>query len=158
LFIYAGSSAAQSVVGAVVNSSGGVTDILNATDAAVDAREDLAAVAMDNDTMLVTGDGQQPIVIDLRCLSATSDCAPKPWGKATNVPLTSPSLFPLPSGAFLLVGDDATGLTRVFRLSATDAPEKPLKNARHGARAVRFETGQIVFIGGGSPTPEAYAD
>lgn len=161
LFIYGGSSAAPNVVGEIVTESkdgtNGTIDIMNPTDAATDTREGLAAIAIDNDKMLVAGDDQQPIVIDLAC----PGCAPKPFGQATGAKLTSPSLFALGSGAFLLVGDDSTtGTTRVFRLSDSDAgpQEKILKNARKGARAIQFETGQIVFIGGGSATPESYVD
>jgi len=156
LFVYGGSSAAPNVVGEIINTTSGTTEIMNPTDAAADAREGLAAIAIDNDKMLVAGDGQQPIVIDLVCTS----CSPRPWGVATNVALTSPSLFSLGANAFLLVGDDSTGTTRVFRLSDSDAgaQEKALKIPRNGARAIQFETGQIVIIGGGSATPESYVD
>jgi hypothetical protein len=156
LFIYGGASAAPGDVGEIVNTSGGVQEIPVSGDASADTREGLAAIAFDAKKMLVAGDGQTPILVDLSC----PDCPPQQWGAATNVPLSSPSLFSIGNGAFVLVGDDSTGATRVFRLSDSDAapPEKPLKIPRQGARAIQFETGQIVFIGGGSATPESYVD
>jgi hypothetical protein len=154
VFIYGGSSAAPNVVGEIVSAAGGVTEI-SGIDGGADTREGLAAIAFDNNKMLVAGDDQKPILVDLSC----PGCAPQDWGAATNVKLTSPSLFTLGNGAFLLVGDDATtGATRLFRLSDSASPEKSLKIPRQGARAIQIETGQIVIIGGGSATPESYVD
>ncbi len=155
LFVYGGSSAGSDV-GQVVSSDGGIRSIAAPTDAGADTREGLAAIAIDDNRMLVAGDDQTPIIVDLSC----SQCALKTFGQSTGVKLTSPSLFPLPNGAFLLVGDDSTGTTRLFRLSDTDAgaQEKMLKTHRNRARAIQFETGQIVIIGGGSATPESYVD
>jgi len=153
VFIYGG-SAASSSVGEVVSASGAVTEISTTLDGGVDTREGLAAIAFDSNKMLLAGDDQQPTLIDLSC----PGCATQNWGVATGVKLVSPALFALGNGAFLLIGDDTSGATHLFRLSDSASPEKPLKIARHGARAIKFETGQVVIIGGGNATPESYVD
>jgi len=150
VFIYGGTSAASGKAGELVSATGGVTEIDG-----TDTREGLAAVAFDKTkTMLVAGDDQRPILVDLSCPS----CAPQPWGVALPVKLSSPALFSLGNGAFLILGDDPTGTTTAFRLSETSTDPKPLKNPRKGARGIQVETGQIVVIGGGSGAPESYAD
>jgi hypothetical protein len=152
IFVYGGAS--QSTKGGeIVAAAGTVTEI----DVPADPRQDLAAIAFDQTkTMLVAGDDQQPLLVDLSC----GGCAPTKWGVAPSVKLSSPSLFALgkDSKAFLLIGDDSTSATRAFRLSEKSTDEKPLKIGRTGARGIQVETGQIVVIGGGSSTPESYAD
>ena len=85
---------------------------------------------------------------------------PQPWGSTQNLPppLDDPWLFALGGGAFLLVGDDVSGATRVFRLDATSSVEIPLRIARQGARAIQTATGEVILVGGGSTTPESYFD
>ena len=152
VFIYGGVSSATKG-GEYVNSTGGVSEI----DVPPDPRQGLAAISFDGKTtMLVAGDDQQSLLVDLSC----GGCAPKTWGVATNVKLTSPALFALGKNTktFLLVGDDPSGVTRAFRMTETASDPKPLKISRTGARGVQVETGQIVIVGGGSSTPESYAD
>jgi hypothetical protein len=148
VFIYGGSTSSTKA-GELVSPSGSVTEIDGN-----ETREDLAAIAFDSKTMLLAGDDQVPTLVDLSC----SSCPTQSWGVALPVKLSSPSLFSLGNGAFLIVGDDSTGATRVLRMSASATVEKPLKITRHGARAIQFETGQIVIIGGGNATPESYVD
>jgi hypothetical protein len=124
---------------------------------ASDPTQGLAAIALDDNTMLLAGTKDVPHTIDLSC---TKDCVPAQWGQnALPFALTSPSLFALGGGAFLIVGDDPNGNTTAFRLTATKQPEerKP-KIARSGARAIQTQTGSIILVGGGSSTPESYVD
>jgi hypothetical protein len=149
VFVYGGATTA-SKGGEYINTSGGVTPL----DLPLDPRQDLAAVSFDGKTkILVAGDDQEPLLVDLAC-----GCAPQTWGKALPTKLASPALFALGKSAFLVIGDDASGATKAFRMTETDTVAVPLKIARQGARAVQVETGQIVVIGGGSSTPESYAD
>ncbi len=117
-----------------------------------------AAVPIDANVVLVAGDGEQPRTIDLSA-GGGKEC-PQPWGSAQNLPpvLDDPSLFALVGGAFLLVGDDVSGATRVFRLDATSNEEKTLRIPRRGARAIQTATGEVILFGGGSTTPESYFD
>lgn len=115
----------------------------------------LAMIALDDHTMLVAGDAASPRTLDLSCSTAT--CAPEPWGQALPFALASPSIFNVGSVTFLIVGDDAQGTTHAFRLTSVSTTEVPFKIARHQARAIQFETGLVVVIGGGTTTPESYA-
>jgi hypothetical protein len=114
----------------------------------------LAAIAFDDQTILVAGD-LQPMTVDLNC---DASCAPVAWGAQLPSALTSPSLFSIGSKKFLLVGDDASGATRAFVLdgSSTTPPEVPLNIPRQHARAIQTNTGAVLVIGGGSPTIESY--
>jgi hypothetical protein len=123
---------------------------------ASDPTQGLAAVALDENTMLLAGSKDFPHTIDLSC---SKNCAPTPWGQnQLPVALTSPSLFALGNGAFLIVGDDPSGATTAFRLTTTAIEPKPLKIPRSGARAIQTQTGSIIVLGGGSSTPESYVD
>jgi hypothetical protein len=155
VFIYGGATSASNS-GEVVSPSGQILHTLPGSDAGPDSRQGLAAIAFDNTkTMLVAGDDQQPILVDVSC-----DCAPQGWGKAlpSGLKLSSPALFAMKPGVFLLIGDDPTQTTRAFRLSENATDEKPFKIKRSGARGIQVETGQVVVIGGGSSTPESYVD
>lgn len=120
-----------------------------------DATAGLAAVALDDHTMLLAGNGDVPHTVDLFC---TSTCAPVAWGVKLPQTLGSPSLFPLGGGAFLIVGDDASGTTTAYRLTATSTDPVPLKVARTHGRAIQIQTGSVVILGGGSSTLESYVD
>jgi hypothetical protein len=138
-------------------------EILNSTLAAsklgdypLDPVQGLAAAQLDGTHMIVAGDMQPPRVVDVTC---EGGCATTPWGQGLPMTLSSPSLFPLGGGAFLIVGDDATGATHAFRMTETDAPKEVLlRIPRIGARAVQTETGEVIILGGGSDVPESYFD
>jgi hypothetical protein len=148
LFIYGGSA---TEVGAEI-----ITDVSQPLPQASDATQGLAAIAFDTNTMLVAGAKDVSHKVDLTC---TKDCVPANWGKALPTALSSPSLFALGNSRFLIIGDDSsTGATRVFRLTETLTDEVFLKIPRTGARGIQVETGQVVIVGGGSATPESYAD
>jgi len=149
IFLYGGGGGAT-----LITAAGAATD----SPYPVEPAQGLAAVAFDaTKTMLVAGGAAAPVTIDLSC---GAGCAPTPFGQAPAVALQSPSLFALGHGAFLLVGDDSSGSTHVFRLDGgpESPPEIPLKIPRQGARAVQTPTGAIVIVGGGSATPESYVE
>jgi hypothetical protein len=145
-----------------------------------DATQGLAAAPLDNNTMVMAGNADahtnntasdggaampwgnplQPFQVTLSCSSQS--CDPTPWGVAIPMALigsttspSSPSLFPVGSGEFILVGDDSSGNTHVYLLTSTATTEMQLKIPRQGARAVQFSTGQVIIVGGGTTTVES---
>jgi hypothetical protein len=124
----------------------------------------LAAIALDatGNTMLLAGGScyqptlppLTPCTIDLTCTGMS--CSPNQWGQALPYALSSPSLFSIANGAFIIVGDDSTGTTHMFELTTSATTEILLKVPRQGARAAQIETGAIVIVGGGSATPESF--
>jgi hypothetical protein len=159
VFIYGGTGDSKYTGAEDLSSSLALTSLGYPADPAAG----LAAVAFDANTMLIAGnaagssDALVPYLVDLTC---TSMCALVPWGMPLPYALSSPSLFSIgtsTSPAFIIVGDDATGATHVFELTASAAPQEILlKIARQGARAIQTQTGAIVIVGGGSPTPESF--
>ncbi len=129
-----------------------------------DSNTGLSAIVFDANTMLVAGGGERgaprrgarPQLIDLTC---TNECVPQGWGVALPTALVTSALFSSGTSVtpvFIIVGDDVSGATHVYRLDATTTTEIPLKIPRQGARAVQIQTGAIVIVGGGSGTLESY--
>jgi hypothetical protein len=152
VFIYGG-NVDTTHAGAEIVNSGATSQSLNF---ASDATQGLAAVAFDANTMLLAGDAAQPRTVDLTCSNTSAACPVVPWGVTLPMALTSPSLFAVGKATFVIVGDDASGATHVFRLDATSTTELTLKIPRQQARATQIETGQVVIVGGGSPVLESY--
>ncbi len=90
--------------------------------------------------------------IDLACAGA---CATRDW--AADVPLARAEGFGLAGGATLFAGEDASGSTRVFRVTATEAREIATKLPRRGARLVASPTGGALLVGGAAGI-EQYLD
>jgi hypothetical protein len=94
-----------------------------------------------------------PRVLDLACASM---CVPAVWPGA--LPLVRAESFTLAPDAALVAGDDATGASRVFRVSAAGATEVPLRSPRRGARLVALPIKGTVAIVGGAPAIEQYVE
>lgn len=123
-----------------------------------DAVTGCGLAALDAGRVLVAGgvmpDGSVGKVreIDLAC---AGNCAPKPW--AGDVPVVRASVVGLGPNAALVVGDDASGATRAFRVTPTEAKEVPLKTPRRGAKVLASPTGTVLIAGGGGGI-EQYAE
>jgi hypothetical protein len=161
VFIYGGNVDMTHSGAELINASAASTSLNFASD----ATQGLAAVAFDANTMLLAGvpmlgatNPLKPHTVDLTCTNTSSSpCPVSEWGAALPTALTASSLFAVGNATFILVGDDpATGASRVFRLDASSTTPLELKIPRQGARAAQIETGQVVIVGGGSPTVESY--
>lgn len=152
VFIYGGSSNPETSGVEIISAT--LTPIFNGYQP--DGAMGLAAVAFDANDMLIAGDAAQPRIINLLC---DANCMPAPWGSALPYALSSPSLFAIGTATFVIVGDDSTGMTHMFELTASATTEIPLKIQRQGARATQTLTGAIVIVGGGCATcatPESF--
>ena len=109
------------------------------------------AATLDGSHVLIAG--EQTRVLDLAC---ASECEPIAWPGALG--LVRAEAFPLAPDAALVVGDDATGASKVFRVSAGGHVEIPLKTPRRGARLVPLPQHGLVMIAGGAPGLEQYAE
>jgi hypothetical protein len=109
------------------------------------------AAALDGSHVLVVG--EQARVLDLAC---AANCEPALWPGALG--LVRAEAFTLAPDAALVLGDDVTGASRVFRASASGVTEIPLKTPRRGARLVPLPQDGIVMIAGGGPGLEQYAE
>jgi hypothetical protein len=121
-----------------------------------DATIGCGAAALDVSHVLVVGGTEGPSpgatrVFDLAC---AADCKPVTWPNA--VPLVRTEAHAMGEGAFI-VGDDATGATRTFRVTPSGAKEVATKVPRRGAHSLRTSTGSVVVIGG-APGIEQYLE
>ena len=92
-------------------------------------------------------------VLDLACASM---CTPALWPGA--LPLVRAEAFTLGPTAALVAGDDASGASRVFRVSAMGSNEIALKAPRKNARLVALPVkGTAAIVGGAAPF-EQYAE
>jgi hypothetical protein len=92
-------------------------------------------------------------VFDLTCTTA---CTPVPW--AGTLPLVRAEAFTLGADAALVLGDDATGASRVFRATAGGPTEIALKIPRRGARLLALPVKGTLAIVGGAPSIETYVE
>lgn len=87
-----------------------------------------------------------PLVFDLAC---AKDCVGFAW--PNDLALGRASVVTLNPEAALVVGDDANGESRAFRVSSKDQRPVPLKVARKGAKVIALPTrGQFAIVGGAS--------
>ena len=122
-----------------------------------------AATALDASHVLVVGGVGSPTdlngtaqarVIDLACASS---CTPVPWPGP--LPLVRAEALTLAPDVVLVAGDDATGATHVFRLSAGAPPrEIALRVPRRGARLIALPVTGTAAIVGGAPSLEQYVE
>ncbi|MDB4936099.1 MAG: hypothetical protein JWP87_3071 [Labilithrix sp.] len=121
-----------------------------------DAVKSCSATTLDGSHVLVAGGVGSPAdvagaaparVIDLGCASM---CTPAVW--PGTMPLVRAESFTLAPDAALVAGDDATGASRVFRVSAAESKEIPLKAPRRNARLVALPVkGTVAIVGGAAP-------
>jgi len=149
VFLYGGNVDSHTSGVEILSSTLSITQL----DFPADTTQGLAAIALDDKSMLIAGDGNAPRAVDLTC---GQNCVPTTWGVPTGPALTSPSLWSIGDGAFLLVGDDPSGDTQVIRIDTTSATPVPLKIARQGARATQTLWGTVLIVGGGSDVIESY--
>jgi hypothetical protein len=117
-----------------------------------DAVRGCAATTLDNTHVLVVGgaraadDDTTARVLDLAC---TTGCAATRWPDP--VALVRAQSFALAPDSALVVGDDASGASHAFRISAAGGKrELPLRIPRRGARLVATPTAAFAVIGGGA--------
>jgi hypothetical protein len=109
------------------------------------------AATLDTSHVLVVGGGSAR-VLDLAC---TQSCAPLAWPDP--VPLVRAEAFALGPDAAFVVGDDESGATHAYRVSATGTREIPLRIPRRGGRLLPTPTRALTVFGGG-PGIEQYID
>jgi hypothetical protein len=63
-------------------------------------------------------------------------------------PLALAQVFALDAQSAFVVGEDATGAMRAYRITADAAREVAFKVPRNHARALRLSTGGIAVVGG----------
>jgi hypothetical protein len=95
----------------------------------------------------------QARVLDLAC---AANCVPAVW--PGTLPLVRAESLTLAFDAALVAGDDATGASRVFRVSATGPKEIPLRVPRRNARLVALPVKGTAAIVGGAPSIEQYVE
>jgi hypothetical protein len=117
-----------------------------------DASTGCGAAALDGSHVVVAGGGSDARTLDLGC---SVDCKPTPW--PGSIPLGHAQVVTLAADAALVVGDDATGASRVFRAAAAGAREIPLRVPRRNARLVPLPNGAAAVVGG-APAIETYRD
>lgn len=114
----------------------------------------LGAATLDGQHVLLAG-GATPMgedatvrAIDLAC---NMQCAPASWAALPNpLPLIPAQVFASGPANALLVGDDPSGTTRVYRLTATATASVASKVTHMGARAIVSPLGSVVLVGGAS--------
>ncbi len=100
--------------------------------------------ALDTSHALVVA-GSTARVIDFTCTAA---CTATPWTATLPTPLAFAQVFDIDSLNAFVVGEEASGVSHAFRLSASLAQEIPFKLPRSHARAVRLPLGPIAIAGG----------
>jgi hypothetical protein len=127
-----------------------------------DAVKGCGATALDGSHVLVVGGVGSPTdvggaaqarVLDLAC---TTDCKPTPW--MGTLPLVRAEAIALAPDVALVLGDDASGASRLFRATATGPKEITLKVPRRGARMQALPVKNTVAIVGGAPEIEQYTE
>ncbi|HXN32185.1 MAG TPA: hypothetical protein VN894_09995, partial [Polyangiaceae bacterium] len=84
-------------------------------------------------------------------LACNMQCAPASWAALPNpLPLIPAQVFASGPANALLVGDDPSGTTRVYRLTATATASVASKVTHMGARAIVSPLGSVVLVGGAS--------
>lgn len=89
------------------------------------------------------GQGAPSRVLDLAC---TANCVPT--AGTVPIPLVRSDAVFIANDAVLVAGDDATNVTRAFRVTPTDTREVPLRVPRSGGRLVAVPTGGAALVGG----------
>ncbi len=127
-----------------------------------DAVKGCGASSLDVSHVLVAGGvgstadvmGSAPArVLDLACAAM---CTPAVW--PGTLPLVRAESFTLGPTAALVTGDDASGASRVFRVTGTGSTEVALKAPRKNARLVALPVkGTAAIVGGAAPF-EQYAE
>jgi hypothetical protein len=160
LVVVGGNAAGATAAGAEVIAPGSVQGAALAYPA--DGVKGCGAAALDASHVLVAGGagssadvaGAAPArVLDLACASM---CTPAVWPGA--LPLVRAESFALAQDAALVAGDDATGASRVFRVSATGSTEIALKAPRRNARLVALPIKGTAAIVGGAAAFEQYSE
>lgn len=101
-----------------------------------------------------TGAGLPARVLDLTC---TTSCTPVAWPDA--IKLTTAQALPLAADAAFVLGDDATGASHAYRISAAAGMrEIALKTPRSGGRLVFSPTGATHVVGGNAAGIEQYLE
>jgi hypothetical protein len=113
----------------------------------------LSAAALDGDHVVVVGDATVQ-VLDLACAPGPQGCVAT-WA-ALPSPLVRSDVYAIDPASAFVVGDDASGNTRAFRISASSAVEVTPKMARKGARSLWIPTGSVALVGG-ADTIEAFS-
>ncbi len=119
-----------------------------------DASTGSGAATLDGQHVLLAG-GETPMgqdagarEIDLAC---NMGCATTSWAALpAGLRLAPAQVFASDPASALLVGDDPSGTTQVYRLTATTAVSIATKVAHAGARAVVSPVGSVVLFGGAS--------
>jgi len=148
------------VVAGGSDQAGGVEILSSGTTAGValayppDASTGSGAATLDGEHVLLAGGttpmGQDAGVrsIDLTC---NMQCAPAAWAMLpAPLPLGQAQVFTSDPATALLVGDDPSGMTRAYRLTATTVTEVATKVAHSGARGIVSPLGSVVIFGGAS--------
>jgi hypothetical protein len=94
-----------------------------------------------------------PRVFDLNC---GSNCVAFPW--ANDLALAKSSVIALNPEAALVVGEEANGESRVFRVSSKDQRPVPLKVSRRGAKVMALPMKNQFAIVGGAAAIEQYLE
>jgi hypothetical protein len=110
------------------------------------------ATTLDGQHVLLAG-GVTPMgqdagvrAIDLTC---NTQCAPAPWAALSGaLPLAIAQVFASDPASALVVGDDPSGTTVAYRVTATTATPIATKVMHKGARAIVSPVGSIVLFGG----------
>ena len=99
------------------------------------------------------GGAAQARVIDLAC---TASCVPAPW--MGTLPLVRAEAITFAADAALVLGDDASGASRLFRATAAGPKEITLRVPRRGARLIALPVKNTVAVVGGAPEIEQYVE
>jgi hypothetical protein len=146
--VVAGGSA--DAAGVEIVASGMTTGV--ALDYPPDASTGSGAAMLDG-THVLLGGGATPTgedagvrSIDLTC---SMQCAPSPWAAlGAPLPLTPAQVFASDPANALLIGDDPSGITRAFWITATIASAVGTKVTHMGARGIVSPLGSVVIFGG----------
>ncbi len=116
--------------------------------------------ALDDSHVLIVGGGSASGAVGgnaVRVLTVpcgtTAPCQPTPWSVTLPTALTFAQAFTLDSSTVFVVGEDPSGTTHAYTLTASTAIEVPFRVPRTHARAVRLPigpagTGPIAVVGG----------
>ncbi|MDP9151033.1 MAG: hypothetical protein M3O36_13970 [Myxococcota bacterium] len=153
LVVVGGSASGPGVEVIGVGSASG-TDLAFPSDGSTGA----GAVVLDSQHVIVAGglrpDGQDAGVrsIDLGC---AMQCAPSPWSSLPAALVSTQAFFTVGGAGVLVVGDDSSGATHVYKVTKTAASELPTKAPHTRARATIAPVGSVVLFGG-APEIESF--
>ena len=115
-----------------------------------EALEGCAAAWLDGTRVVVAKTKVE--VLDVSC---TVNCAAQPW--PGDLPYVRAEATGFSGDAALVTGDDANGVTHVFRLSSGAAREVAVKVPRKGSRLIGIPSTSALLLGG-APQIEMYRD